>query len=423
MNSVLPDSIREELYRLSFVSTGYSSPNPPVACILENANTGEILSAASTRQTGGNHAEREAYRILREKIPTGILPAHNVYVTLEPCSHFGKTPPCTDLLLAEKPLRLFYGWKDPNPMVKNNSGLSRLEEAGIQVFQNPELEKIAASFVFGFRSRMEKNRPSFLLKTSVSKEGHFTSGTREREKISGPESDLFLCLLRAKVDAVLVGPKTVEVDLPSLDFRLPEDLSKYLQNLSSTSTSSLNAHSGFAGLLSEVLHWGKDPEILKIHLEKQKDYQPLRVFFLPPENRIPSEFLEKQEKINEKNGRNSSAFFLDVRNSYSAGLKDSLVGLSDSRIAIYSDGDFAKSAAETLSNWGVNLALIEGGNFLYKNFSRIFSKGDSILSIRSKEVSLPKGILPEWEGEFSMEWKANFGPDEWEVLESCSLDL
>ena len=99
MNSSLPDRIREELTRYSFVSTGYSSPNPPVACVLEDSVTGEILSSASTRKAGQNHAEREAYRLLREKFPNGKLPDHNAYVTLEPCSHYGKTPPCIDLFL------------------------------------------------------------------------------------------------------------------------------------------------------------------------------------------------------------------------------------------------------------------------------------------------------------------------------------
>jgi pyrimidine deaminase RibD-like protein len=102
---------------------GFSSPNPPVACVITDLND-NILSSAHTQKTGFNHAEREAYLKLGENFSE----KHNLYVTLEPCSHFGRTPPCLDLLLKYKPQKVFLGIKDPNPLVKKTNSISILKE-------------------------------------------------------------------------------------------------------------------------------------------------------------------------------------------------------------------------------------------------------------------------------------------------------
>lgn len=427
LSSSLPDRIREELTRYSFVSTGYSSPNPPVACVLEDSNTGEILSSASTQKAGQNHAEREAYRLLREKFPNGKLPDHNAYVTLEPCSHYGKTPPCIDLFLKKKPVRLEYGWKDPNPLVSSHSGLNKLSEIGIQVIENAELAEISSQFLFGFRSRIEKRRPAFLLKTSLSKEGYFSSGEGLREKISSSESDVFLSMLRAKVDAILVGPNTVRVDDPGLDFRIPSSLPKIApqilhvpENVGVNQNIGRNSYKGFSGLVSKVLEYSSDPEVFQIHKEKEKDYQPLRIFFLSDQNSISQNFLEKQNNINDRIGKKNAAFFLDEKKSYDANFLKRLENFSRFPLEKVSFSDIPR-ILEVLDSWEINTALVEGGNFLYKLFSSILSEEDAILQIRSNAVSFPKGILPEWNGKFSMEWKAELGSDLWE-LGRCSQD-
>ncbi|MGJ4789613.1 bifunctional diaminohydroxyphosphoribosylaminopyrimidine deaminase/5-amino-6-(5-phosphoribosylamino)uracil reductase RibD [Leptospira koniambonensis] len=417
MSSGLPDRIREELTRYSFISTGYSSPNPPVACVLEDANTHQILASASTQKSGQNHAEREAYRLLREKFPNGKLPAHNAYVTLEPCSHYGKTPPCIDLFLEEKPLRLEYGWKDPNPLVSSHSGLNKLTEIGVEVLENTELAEISCKFLFGFKSRIEKRRPAFLLKTSLSKEGYFSSGEGLREKISSSESDVFVSMLRAKVDAILVGPNTVRVDDPGLDFRIPSSLPKAAPKILDGAVNSnigRNSYKGFSGLVSEVLGYSSHQEVFQIHKEKEKDYQPLRVFFLPDQNSISQNFLEKQKNINERIEKKNAAFFLDEKKSYDSNFLNTIQNLSKFPLEKVSLSDISR-ILEVLHSWEINTALAEGGNFLYKLFSPILSEDDAILQIRSNTVSFPKGILPEWKGKFSMEWKAELGSDLWEL--------
>ncbi|PJZ23945.1 bifunctional diaminohydroxyphosphoribosylaminopyrimidine deaminase/5-amino-6-(5-phosphoribosylamino)uracil reductase [Leptospira hartskeerlii] len=430
MSTSLPDRIREELTRYSFISTGYSSPNPPVACVLEDANTKEILASASTQKIGQNHAEREAYRLLREKFPNGKLPSHIAYVTLEPCSHYGKTPPCIDLFLEEKPIRLEYGWKDPNPLVSTHSGLSKLVDMGVQVVENPKLAEISSQFLFGFKSRIERRRPAFLLKTSLSKEGYFSSGEGHREKISSPESDVFLSILRAKVDAILVGPNTVRVDEPGLDFRIPSSLPKTTPRIllgsedvdsnHNVGRSSYNTFKGFSGLVSAVLEYSSDPKVFQIHKEKEMDYQPLRVFFLPDQNSISQNFLEKQGKINERIGKKNATFFLDRKKSYDPNFLSKLEGLSKFPLEKIDFYDISR-ILEILHLWEINTALVEGGNFLYKLFSPILTEDDAILQIRSNTVSFPKGILPEWKGKFSMEWKTELNTDLWE-MGRCSQD-
>lgn len=427
MSFVLPENIREELTRYSFVSTGYSSPNPPVACVLEDADTGEILISASTQKSGQNHAEREAYRLLLEKFPSGKFPSHNAYVTLEPCSHYGKTPPCIDLFLTEKPIRLEYGWRDPNPLVYSQSGLSRLSEIGVKVVENPKLAEISSQFLFGFKSRIERKRPALLLKSSLSKEGYFSSGEGRREKISSSESDTFLSILRAKVDAILVGPNTVRVDDPGLDFRIPSSLPKLapqifprIVTVGANQNIGRNSYKGFSGLIASTLEYSSRSDILEIHKEKEKDYQPIRIFFLPDQDSISDNFLEKQNRINERIGKKNAAFFLDRKKSYEPNFIGKLENLSKFPLEKIDFSDISR-ILEVLNSWEINTALIEGGNFLYKLFLPILSKDDAILQIRSNVVSFPKGILPEWKGKFSMEWKAELGSDLWE-LGRCSQD-
>ncbi|PKA04557.1 bifunctional diaminohydroxyphosphoribosylaminopyrimidine deaminase/5-amino-6-(5-phosphoribosylamino)uracil reductase, partial [Leptospira ellisii] len=102
--SLLPEVFREELCRLAFLSMGESSPNPPVACILTDPDNSRILAKGRTSPAGGAHAERNAYSVFSER---GNAEPHNVWVTLEPCSHHGKTPPCIDLILKYKPAALY----------------------------------------------------------------------------------------------------------------------------------------------------------------------------------------------------------------------------------------------------------------------------------------------------------------------------
>ncbi|NUM41234.1 MAG: bifunctional diaminohydroxyphosphoribosylaminopyrimidine deaminase/5-amino-6-(5-phosphoribosylamino)uracil reductase, partial [Leptospiraceae bacterium] len=197
--------IEEELVKQSFLAMGYSSPNPPVGCVLSDLE-GNILSKGHTQKTGFDHAEISAYNNFTK---TGV--SHNVFVTLEPCTHTGKTPPCADTILKKRPESVFYGLKDPNPLVVDSSFEKKYSDEKIDISKSDEIQKIAKAYLNGFLSRIHFGRPAVLVKIVETKEGFFGSQD-ESVRISSPESDNMSQLLRAKFDGIIVGPKTISMD-------------------------------------------------------------------------------------------------------------------------------------------------------------------------------------------------------------------
>ncbi|TGK10017.1 bifunctional diaminohydroxyphosphoribosylaminopyrimidine deaminase/5-amino-6-(5-phosphoribosylamino)uracil reductase [Leptospira fletcheri] len=421
MKHTLPKEIREELLRSSFLSLGFSSPNPPVACVLADPSSGRILASGRTQVVGGNHAEREAYRRFREKFPEG-LPPHDTYVTLEPCSHFGRTPPCLDLFLEAKPKTLYYGWRDPNPLVKKKDGLAELKDAGVNVVPHPELSEIASVFLFGFSSAVLRSKPSILLKSSLSADGFYSSDRGLKEKISSTVSDFFLSVLRAKMDAILVGPKTVRIDLPKLNFRAPKKQIPVFKKIDILKSDTAPLPGGFSGLISELFRFAGKEEVISEHATYERDYQPLRVFFLPEESEVPEDFWKTQEELNSKYDSKKIAFFLSDDIKYDTASRKRLEDLSEGRVISYPKHSFKDLVLERLAGWGVNIALVEGGNFLYSEFSREMQIGDACLQVRSGAIHLEQGRRPDWKTELCPDEKFRVDSDEWEILKICSPD-
>ena len=139
-----------------------SNPNPRVGCVI--VREGKMIAQGHTQQVGGPHAEIQALADLRTK---GLsAEGATVYVTLEPCSHTGRTPPCVDALIAAKPAKVFIAMQDPNPLVAGR-GIERLKAAGIQVFCGL-LEQEAEVLNRGFISRMTRGLPWVRLKIAAS---------------------------------------------------------------------------------------------------------------------------------------------------------------------------------------------------------------------------------------------------------------
>src|SRR5690554_2989203 len=142
-----------------------TSPNPRVACLI--VHQGQLLASGATQRAGGPHAEVMA---LRQAAERGItLQGCTVYVTLEPCSHYGRTPPCVDALVAAKPARVVIAMRDPNPLV-GGRGTQRLLDAGIAV-TTPVCEEEALAMNPGFFSRMTRRTPWSWLKLAASLDG------------------------------------------------------------------------------------------------------------------------------------------------------------------------------------------------------------------------------------------------------------
>lgn len=186
-------------------------PNPRVGCVIARGET--ILAEGWHREAGGPHAE-----VLAVQAAGGAIEDATVYVTLEPCAHHGRTPPCSEALVAAKPGRVVVGMRDPNPRVSGR-GLAAIEAAGITV-EEGVLADEAAALNPGFVKRMTTGRPRVILKTAVSLDGHPAMANGESKWITGEAARNDAQLLRAECGAVLTGSGTILKDNPSLNVRL-----------------------------------------------------------------------------------------------------------------------------------------------------------------------------------------------------------
>ena len=191
---------------------GRTSPNPLVGAVVVQG--GEVVGEGYHQAAGGAHAEVHAINHAGAAANGGAL-----YVTLEPCSHYGRTPPCTETIIQSGIAQVFAAHVDPNPKVGGN-GIQELEKAGIRVHVGlcePEARRLNEIFIKYIRT----NRPFVILKSAMSLDGKIATVSGESQWISSEASRLRGHEIRDTVDAVLVGVNTVLNDNPSLTTRLP----------------------------------------------------------------------------------------------------------------------------------------------------------------------------------------------------------
>lgn len=186
-------------------------PNPRVGCVI--VCDGQIVGEGWHKRAGEPHAEIHALRMAAE-----AARGADVYVTLEPCSHFGRTPPCANALMQAGVGRVVAAMVDPNPLVAGN-GLRLLEQAGIATASGL-LESEARALNPGFITRMERNRPFVRVKMAMSLDGRTAMASGESVWITGEAARRDVQFLRAQAGAVLTGIGTVLTDDPSLNVRL-----------------------------------------------------------------------------------------------------------------------------------------------------------------------------------------------------------
>ncbi|HHH39068.1 MAG TPA: bifunctional diaminohydroxyphosphoribosylaminopyrimidine deaminase/5-amino-6-(5-phosphoribosylamino)uracil reductase RibD [Sedimenticola sp.] len=186
-------------------------PNPRVGCVL--VRDGEMVGEGFHRRAGEPHAERNALAMAGERARGATA-----YVTLEPCSHHGRTPPCSEGLLAAGVARVVAAMEDPNPLVAGQ-GLAMLRRAGVQV-ESGLLASQARALNAGFVKRMEQGRPLLRCKLAQSLDGRTAMASGESQWITGPAARRDVQRLRARSDAILTGIGTVLADDPSLNVRL-----------------------------------------------------------------------------------------------------------------------------------------------------------------------------------------------------------
>ncbi|KUJ71718.1 bifunctional diaminohydroxyphosphoribosylaminopyrimidine deaminase/5-amino-6-(5-phosphoribosylamino)uracil reductase RibD [Thiomicrospira sp. WB1] len=188
-------------------------PNPAVGCVI--AHHDRVVAQGWHAKAGALHAEAMALAEATESVAGAT-----VYVTLEPCSHFGRTPPCADALVAAKVGRVVVAMTDPNPQVAGN-GLQRLQEAGIEVAVGllaSEAEALNREFLYAMRQQ----RPFVRTKIAMSLDAKTAMASGESKWITGEDARHQVHRLRAQHQALLTGVETVLADDPSLNVRLPE---------------------------------------------------------------------------------------------------------------------------------------------------------------------------------------------------------
>jgi diaminohydroxyphosphoribosylaminopyrimidine deaminase/5-amino-6-(5-phosphoribosylamino)uracil reductase len=177
------------------------------------ARGGEIVGSGWHRQVGGPHAEVEALREAGERARGATL-----YVTLEPCSHHGRTPPCADAVIAAGVARVVACHRDPNPLV-SGQGFAKLRAAGLEV-ESGFLVEEAVRLNLRFLIATTLRRPAVTLKWAMSLDGRIATSTGESQWISSPRGRRWALGLREEHDAILVGSGTLLADDPRLDRRL-----------------------------------------------------------------------------------------------------------------------------------------------------------------------------------------------------------
>lgn len=190
-----------------------TDPNPRVGCVL--VRDGQVVGEGWHQRAGEGHAEVNALQAAGERARGATA-----YVTLEPCSHYGRTPPCADALVKAGIARMVCAMVDPNPSVAGR-GLQRLRDAGIEV-QSGLMEAEARALNPGFIKRMEQGRPLVRLKLAMSLDGRTAMASGESQWITGPAARADVQRLRARSSAILTGIDSVLCDDSSLTLRADE---------------------------------------------------------------------------------------------------------------------------------------------------------------------------------------------------------
>ena len=201
-----------EALRQAGRGNGRTSPNPMVGAVI--VRNGEIIASGYHKKAGDNHAEVEALKVIGGKSGKGDI----LYVTLEPCNHQGRKPPCTEAILRSGLKRVVVGMKDPNPTV-SGGGSRFLKEKGVEV-KVGVLEAECRHLNEAYIKFVTTGRPFVMVKTAQTMDGWTATSTGHSKWITNEKSRRYVHRLRDRVDGVMVGVGTVIADDPSLTTRL-----------------------------------------------------------------------------------------------------------------------------------------------------------------------------------------------------------
>ncbi|RYY31233.1 MAG: bifunctional diaminohydroxyphosphoribosylaminopyrimidine deaminase/5-amino-6-(5-phosphoribosylamino)uracil reductase RibD [Sphingobacteriaceae bacterium] len=203
--------------QLADIGAGNVSPNPMVGSVI--VHNGKIIGEGYHRKYGEAHAEVNAINAVIAKYPNHaeLLAQSTIYVSLEPCAHYGKTPPCADLIIKHHIPQVVVGCRDPFAQV-DGKGIEKLIEAGAEVVVGV-LETECRALNKRFFTRVQKHRPYIILKWAQTQDGFFAPADKCQYWITGTEARKLVHKWRSEEDAILVGKNTVAIDNPQLNTR------------------------------------------------------------------------------------------------------------------------------------------------------------------------------------------------------------
>jgi diaminohydroxyphosphoribosylaminopyrimidine deaminase / 5-amino-6-(5-phosphoribosylamino)uracil reductase len=199
--------------QLAKATTGQTSPNPMVGAVVVKGN--RLIGTGAHLRAGTSHAEVHALHMAGDEAK-----GSTIYVTLEPCNHFGRTPPCTEKIIEFGVKRVVVGSGDPDTLVAGK-GIARLKEAGIEVIEGI-LAKACLQLNEAYFHHRKTGMPFVTLKTATTLDGKIATSSGDSRWITGVESRAYVHQLRHEQDAILVGANTVIADDPELTSRLPD---------------------------------------------------------------------------------------------------------------------------------------------------------------------------------------------------------
>jgi len=205
---------------LAGLGKGWVSPNPMVGAVI--VLDGKIIGEGYHQKYGAAHAEVNAVNQVISNYDNyaELLKKATIYVSLEPCAHYGKTPPCADLIIKHQIAKVVVGCRDPFDQV-NGKGIEKLEAAGVEVTPGV-LEDECRWFNRRFFTRVQKHRPYVILKWAQTQDGFFAPADNTRFWITGTEARKLVHQWRGEEDAILIGTKTAGIDNPQLNVRFGE---------------------------------------------------------------------------------------------------------------------------------------------------------------------------------------------------------
>ncbi len=323
---------------IAFSKMGKTSPNPSVGAVI--VKDGKILGSGGTGTYGSDHAEVTALKAAKSS--GAVISGADMYVSLEPCNHFGKTPPCTEAIISSGIKKVYVPVLDPNPLVAGK-GIRRLVEAGVEVEMMHHYSAAAADLLRGFKKYILRGRSFIINKCAVTLDGRIATSSGDSKWISSEPSRLLVHKLRSKVDAVIVGKNTFVNDNPSLNVR-PDDFDESAKMIFSGKGVAIHGRNNF--FLEQLMK-----------VEPDTGIEPLRVLIGMPET-IPANcnFL-----------RNDNYVIIAGEKSYSRAIKKNpMIEEQAGGLNLYIGNDSTpdheiEHIFSVLKDKGVMHAMLEGG--------------------------------------------------------------